>query len=225
MSRPRPIPDPHRWPTPCCRCGQHYRIAAHWPDGPICGYCYQASKRICGTCACGHEGVPPGCIDGEPACRTCSGVKLNVDCRNCGREDKIYADDQCWSCVLANTVDQLMSDPQTGAISPTLVPLADALKSMKRANSGLAWIRQDHVSGFMRRLAVAPEISHQAIDALPRSRTREFVRGLLVEHGALPQRDIYLANYVHWSQEALNRLTTQTGRLSTATSVGSTCGE
>ena len=186
MSRPRKPQDPARWPMPCARCSQHYQIVASWPDGGICVYCYQQAKRTRGTCRCGHEGVLPGRIDGIPACRNCSGVRLNIDCRQCGTEDDLYSQGLCWGCTLGATVDQLLADPSTGVVSPRLIPLAEALKSMKRANSGLTWIRQNHVVAFIRQLAVTPTMSNDAVDALPKSRTREFVRGLLVEHGVLP---------------------------------------
>ena len=37
-----------------------------------------------------------------------------------------------------------------------LVPVAAALKSMKRSNSGVTWIRQRHITAFLTDLAVAP---------------------------------------------------------------------
>jgi len=186
VSRPRKVEDPDRWPVPCGRCRQHHQIVANWPNGGVCGYCYQQAKRTRGTCECGHEGVLPGVIDGRPACRGCSGVKLNVDCRLCGAEDELYGGGQCWGCTLAATIDRLLTNPATGTMAPELVALAGALKSMERANSGLTWIRQKHVTQFLQTLAVTPTVTHQAMDALPYSRTREYVRGLLVEHGALP---------------------------------------
>lgn len=207
MSRSRKPEDPARWPMPCARCGQHYKITASWPDGGICGYCYQQAKRTRGSCRCGHQGVLPGRIDGIPACRECSGVRLNVDCRQCGAEDELYSQGLCWSCTLGATVDRLLADPSTGAVAPRLVPLAEALKSMKRANSGLTWIRQNHVAAFMRQLAATTTMSHDAVDALPKSRTREFVRGLLVEYGVLPRRDVYRARYEEWAGDAIERLT------------------
>lgn len=98
-----------------------------------------------------------------------------MDCRACGAEDELYTGGHCWGCTLAATVDRLLTDPSTGTVAPGLVPLAEALKSMKRANSGLTWIRQQHVTGFLQTLAVTPSLTHQAIDALPRSHTREYV--------------------------------------------------
>ena len=78
-------------------------MVAIWPDGSICGYCYQAAKRITGICACGHQGVLPGLIDDRPACRRCSGVKLNVDCVSCGDEAELYSGGRCQRCVLGAT--------------------------------------------------------------------------------------------------------------------------
>jgi hypothetical protein len=83
---------------------------------------------------------------------------------------------------------------------------------MKRANSGLTWIRQKHVTAFLQELAVTPSVTHEAVDTLPKSRTREFVRGLLVEHGVLPHRDVYRARYDEWSGDALDRLTDPVNR-------------
>ncbi|MEV8112386.1 Fis family transcriptional regulator [Pseudarthrobacter oxydans] len=87
-----------------------------------------------------------------------------------------------------------------------LMPLAAALKSMKRSNSGLTWIQQKHVTAFLRNLAVAPNISHEIFDGLPDSRTREYVRGLLTEHGVLPQRDELRMRYDSWAAEAIERV-------------------
>ncbi len=207
MSRgPRKPGDPARWPTPCARCGGHYPKATTWPDGPICGYCYQAAKRSTGVCACGHEGILPGRLDGQPACRRCSGVRLNVDCLRCGAEGELYADSSCWRCVLDATVDQVLGNPGTLMIEPALQPLAHALKTMPRANSGLTWIRQPHVTTFLNQLAIGGVTSHEELDTLPPSRTRDYVRGLLVEHGVLPRRNEHLPRFLTWASTAVTRV-------------------
>ena len=212
MSRPRKPEDPELWPETCARCAGHYQIAARWPDGGICGYCYQQAKRSRGTCGCGHTGVLPGRIDGAPACRSCSGITLNVDCRACGAEDELYSAGRCLACTLATTVDRLLAHPETGAITPALVPLAEALKTMDRANSGLTWIRLKHVTAFLQHLAATSSVTHQGLDALPASRTREFVRGLLIEHGVLEPRDHYRAWFDQWARQVPDRLTNPTHR-------------
>jgi hypothetical protein len=108
---------------PCLSCGEPTTgsyCPARWPDGSICGYCYQAAKRIRGICACGHEGVLPGIVDGRPACRRCSGVRLNVDCVSCGAEDELYSGGRCQRCILTATARRLLTHPETGELAPGL---------------------------------------------------------------------------------------------------------
>jgi len=206
MPRPRTPQDPVRWPEPCGRCGEHRQLVARWPDAPVCNPCYLQAKRTRGTCRCGHVGVLPGIIKGAPACRACSGIRMNLDCRTCGREDEIYRDNQCWACVLADHVDALLRHPDTGAMNPELLPLADALKAVKRANSGMTWIRQPHVSHALAAVAAMPLLSNTAIDTMPDSPTREHIRGLLVEHGVLPARDETRVRFQRWAEVALTRV-------------------
>ncbi|WP_236945040.1 Fis family transcriptional regulator [Kocuria flava] len=196
------------WPIPCARCQGHHEIVATWPDGPVCRYCYQAAKRTTGTCACGHTGVLPGRLDGRPTCRDCSGIAVNLDCRTCRAEAELHSNGQCWACVLAATVDRLLADPRTDRIRPALLPVATALKTMTRPNSGLTWLHQPHVTAFLTGLATAPAITHEALDELPASRTREYVRALLLAHGALPIRDELVVRYDDWATAALARVTT-----------------
>jgi integrase len=213
MARPRKPSDPNQWPVPCDRCGEHHQIVASWPDGGVCGYCYQQAKRTRGPCRCGHEGVLPGRIDGRPACRRCSGVKLNVDCQTCGGEDELYRGSRCWSCELAVLVDRLLTNPDTGVMAAELVPVARALKPMKRSNSGVTWIRQRHVTAFLKDVAVAPSITHEKLDEPPGAdRTRNYIRGLLVEHGALPRRDELAIRYDQWATGALERVSSDDHR-------------
>lgn len=211
MPRPRKPSDPAKWPEPCGRCSEHHQIVVRWPDSGICGYCYQQAKRTRGSCACGHEGILPGRVDTLPACRKCSGVKLNIDCIGCGNEDEIHSGNRCWACVLAATVDRLLT-PEEKAPSSELQAIATALKSMKRANSGLTWIQQPHVTGFLRQLAASPDITHTGLDQLPASPTREYVRGLLVEHNVLPRRDELSQRFTSWAGQAIDRVTTQNHR-------------
>jgi integrase len=212
MTRPRKAGDPQKWPEACGRCAEHHKIVVRWPDGAICGYCYQQAKRTRGTCACGHEGVLPGRVDTLPACRKCSGVRLNVDCIGCGKEDELHSGNRCWSCILAMTVDRILSPPENQTPSPELQAVATALKSMKRANSGLTWIQQPHVTEFLQRLAAEPVITHARLDEIPASRTREYVRGLLVEHNALPRRDELSTRFSVWAEQALDRISSPSHR-------------
>ena len=207
MARSRKPEDPDAFPTPCARCGGHYQLWVTWPDGRLCGNCRLAAMRTSGTCACGHTGVLPGRINGRPACRTCSGVRVNIDCRRCGAEAELYRDHLCQRCVLADLVDAAFADPCTGTIPPQVIPVTDALKAMDRPNSGLTWIRQKHVDKILRELVSSSPITHASIDRLPSGRTREYVRGLFVEHRVLNPRDELIARFTAWADEAEARLT------------------
>ncbi|UXM89906.1 tyrosine-type recombinase/integrase [Paenarthrobacter sp. JL.01a] len=154
----------------------------------------------------------PGRVDTLPACRKCSGVHLNVDCISCGKEDELHSGNRCWSCILALTVDRILSTPDNRPPSPELRAVGTALKSMKRANSGLTWIQQPHVTEFLQQLATEPAITHARLDQLPASRTREYVRGLMVEHNALPRRDELSAKFSDWAEQALDRITSPSHR-------------
>lgn len=214
MARPRKPDDPYlRHEIPCDRCGGGYNLVVRWgPADEICGYCYQQAKRTRGTCQCGHVGVLPGRVNGQPACRSCSGVRINIDCVGCGAEDELYAHGLCWGCTLGNQIDSVLTNPATGVVADSLEPLAVALKSMKRANSGLTWLRQPHVTAFLKDLATHPTVTHEGFDELPPSRTRDYVRGLLVEHGVLPRRDEIKVLYERWALAALDRLTDEQNR-------------
>jgi hypothetical protein len=192
--RARTREDPARF-RPCVRCGVCYPTYGYWPEGPVCEHCVYKAKQVAGVCpGCGHEGILPGYdAESRPICRSCSGISLPIDCTRCGAEAWLYRAGTCWRCALAEDVDLLLSCPN-GSVPTALLPLADALKNMPRPNSGITWLRSAKVRGLLRQLATGEvALSHEAMDSLPSSRTVEYIRGLLVQHGALPRRDEYLA--------------------------------
>jgi hypothetical protein len=208
VARPRPAPEPDRY-SPCARCRQAYKPVAHWPDGTVCQYCYLAAKRTRGTCpACDHDGVLPGRdSDGRPTCRPCSGVTLNVDCQECGREDELHSGSRCWACTLRRHVEALLTGPD-GSVPPSLQPLVNAIASMTRPNSGVTWLRAAPVRALLQGLADGSiPLTHQALDQLPVSRTVEYIRGLLVQQSVLPGRDRRVADFERWLQALLAKQT------------------
>lgn len=199
MSRPRPAPDPDKHPI-CGRCREAQPRAAIWPDGGICAYCYMKAKRTRGTCAlCGHVGILPGLNwDNQATCRACSGIKLNVDCVECGAEAELYRGGRCWRCELRREVVTLLSPGNTP--KGKIKSLIDAIAGMSRSNSGLTWIRQPHVRDVLVTLGTSQDrLTHATLDNLERSRTIEYIRGLLMEHGVLPPRETLLAEFDRWS--------------------------
>ncbi len=204
MVRPRPAPDPARH-SPCARCGLAHPPAARWPEGTVCQYCYLAARRTTGSCrGCAHEGVLPGRDrDGQPICRSCSGIPLTVDCRRCGAEGELHSGGRCWACVLEDQVRTVLAGPR-GPVPPALEPLALALAAMPRPNSGVTWLRSPAVAQLLRALASSTTaLTHHDLDVLPGSRTIEYIRGLLVGQGVLPSRDRRLADFQRWLEQRL----------------------
>lgn len=174
--RARQAPDSSRFP-PCTRCAVCYPTAAHWPEGRVCIYCYGQARRTVGTCsACGHEGVLPGVDDeGRPTCRRCSGIALAVDCGYCGTEAVLYRAETCWPCALDQEITRLLRGAD-GEVAAPLQPLALAIKTMPRANSGITWLANDAVRSVLRALATGEmPLTHEGLDALPGSRTVEYI--------------------------------------------------
>lgn len=198
MSRPRPAPDPNKHPV-CARCREAYPRAAIWPDGGICQYCYMKAKRTRGTCAsCGHVGILPGLNwDNEALCRSCTGIRLNVDCVECGAEEELYRGGRCWRCELQREAKALLSP--ANAPKGKVKSLIDAIAGMSRPNSGLTWIRQAHVRDVLVALSASPDrLTHATLDSFEPSRTIEYIRSLLMEHGVLQTRDTLLAEFERW---------------------------
>jgi hypothetical protein len=73
-------------------------------------------------------------------------------------------------------------------------------------NSGLTWIKQTHVRSLFEQLRGHGRVTHELLDSLPPSRTRDYVRGLLVEHSALPGHDLYRDRFNEWTPDAIDRL-------------------
>jgi integrase len=211
VSRPRKPrqrstpPDPGRWPA-CARCGEHYPPAARWPEGPVCACCYTAARRTKGTCAdCGHAGLVPGINAArQPTCLRCSGLPLNQTCRGCGDETDLAKGQTCWRCLLTGMTRELLAGPD-GTIPPGLEPLATAICSMPRPNSGVTWLRTNpKTRELLHALASGTvDLTHEALDGLPASHTVEYLRGLLVTSHALPPRDRRLATFERWLRAKL----------------------
>lgn len=149
MSRPRKAPDPQRH-RPCARCGIAHPVAAIWPEGRICQYCYCEAIRTFGTCTdCGHVGVLPGRSPaGGETCRTCSNIEINVDCVEYGAEAELYRQGRCRRCELTREAERLLT-PDGLPERPELRAIVTALTGMKRPNSGVTWIRQSHAQSIL----------------------------------------------------------------------------
>lgn len=70
-----------------------------------------------------------------------------------------------------------------------------------------------HVSAFLTDLAVTGRnAEHHPRKVRRADRTRNYIRGLLVEHGALPRRDELTVRYDQWATSALDRVSSDDHR-------------
>lgn len=209
MPRPRHRqPDPARFP-PCVRCGQCYPGGADgWPEGRVCKYCYLQARLRAGICAdCGALTSLPGVnATGQPTCTRCSGIPARFRC-GCRREVTAGERGQCWWCVLAELVTDVLAGP--GGETPShLRPLADGLVSMRRPQSGVVWLRRSAITREALQDMAHGRIqcSHAALDALGADRAVEYLRCLLVRYGVLPPRDRRLADFQRWAAAKLDAI-------------------
>ncbi len=138
-------------------------------------------------------------------CRECAGIDEDLVCRTCGADDDFDTLGQCRRCSLRVRLDRLFDDG-TGAITPALVPLVDALASMEAPSGGLSWLEDRRVVERIHCISTGEvPLSHDGIDGLDFSNGREHLRELLIAHRILPARNRYLAAFERW---ATTRLTT-----------------
>jgi hypothetical protein len=175
----------------------------------VCKYCYLQARLRTGSCAgCGALTSLPGLNGtGELLCTRCSGIPAAFRC-GCGREVTAGERGRCWWCVLTDLVDDVLTGPD-GAIPTRLQPLAQGLVSMRRPQSGAAWLRRSAIAHeTLRDLARGRIVcSHAALDAAGADRAIEYLRSLLVRYGDLPPRDRRLADFQRWAAAKLDAIT------------------
>lgn len=191
--------------TKCCaHCGEDRPACVRWPEGPVCEPCYrQALSRKGSCCDCGafrRLVSPPG--PGAQRCASCAGVRGLATCTSCGAEERPYADGHCVRCVLELRARELLG-PSDGPFEPLYRAIVSAPKPYSVCNwlrsSGPATILGELVSGTL-------PLSHDALDALPKRRSADHLRHLLVAAGLLPARNDALIALEEWVTRRLDEL-------------------
>ncbi|WP_434181422.1 hypothetical protein RI685_16445 (plasmid) [Clavibacter michiganensis] len=151
--------------------------------------------------------------DGVLLCRACSSIRLNVDCRQCGAEAELYRGGACWACVLRHEAQAAFGGLKADATQ--LAVFIESFAVMKRANSGLTWLRKREIQTLLASLqAMTGQLSHEQLDALHGpAKSIEYIRSLFVEHALLPRRDRYLLAFDAWSDGRENRVENPDARL------------
>lgn len=189
----------------CAHCGAERPPSARWPEGPVCDPCYDAALRRRGACdTCGHQRrlvSPPG--PGATRCCDCAGLAAMHTCSDCGVEDKLYERGRCPRCALTRRASQLMAGPD-GAVPAVLASLHKAIVASACPRKALNWLRSGAGAPILGGIAQgAMVLSHEALDDHPRPRAADYVRHMLVAHGALPARDEPLSRLERWVEDLL----------------------
>jgi hypothetical protein len=179
-----------------------------WPEGPICGPCFTTAARNYGSCAfCGNERLLPGrSAAGQDICRDCAGITTNLDCDNCGREAERLRGGHCARCVLTGDLEQILK-PHTPP-DMRIKRLITELAAVPRPESIITWMRHPVTAALLTKIGSRElQLSHDAFDALPSSRSLEHLREMLVHHHMMPNRgDPRLARFETWLERRLETL-------------------
>lgn len=135
-------------------------------------------------------------------CGPCGGYELRWACQKCGTTADPYEHDKCSRCTMAERVRDLLTG-EDGEIAPSLRNLAEAFGSVDNPKSVIKWL--SHSSGARHLAALArgqAEMTHEALDAFPQSKSTVHVRHMLV-HAGIPQRSEYLERISPWLDQLL----------------------
>ena len=193
---------------PCGFCGRRRRVAAHWPDGPVCPSCYPRQRIVRGDCPrCGEQRRLVRHTRGAPTCADCLGVNEPGVCHDCGADDEpLWDAGRCPNCTLTARLGRLFGD-DTQRAANGLEDLYDAFLNAPSARAVLNSLGRTKSGHLLSRIAHSDvACSHDALDALPASRSVESVRHLLVAVGVLPPRDPALARLERWIDDCLTAI-------------------
>lgn len=175
------------------------KIRVTWPDGAICGICFTTALRTRGSCpGCGEERLLPGkATDGTDICRDCAGITTNMTCEGCGTETERFRAGNCIRCVLRADLEGMLHPHAPPDLS--LKRLIGVLAGTGRPESVYTWMRGANTNELLTGLGTRSiALTHESFDALPASRSVEYLREMLIHHGMLPDRDRQLAAFEQW---------------------------
>ncbi|MDT0347520.1 hypothetical protein [Streptomyces litchfieldiae] len=156
------------------------------------------NKHVCDRCK-GHWVVCSGCGTGavvrggtpdKPLCARC----VNPDptfwkrCRICEITWQLTTA-PCTRCCLDRRLREVFTAAD-GTTAPELDRLREKLIRVDHPNYAITWLRKANVQETIRAVVREhPVITHNALDAMPRSKTLDHFRSMLVHAGALEPRD------------------------------------
>jgi hypothetical protein len=109
----------------------------------------------------------------------------------------------CARCELRNVLKRCFDDG-TGKINPRLLPVVETIASREHPRGGLNWMTKPTAANIRALATGQVPLTHEGIDRLPASNSREHLRELLIAHTVLPSRNRYLAAYERWSTQTIS---------------------
>lgn len=195
-----------RLKEPCHLCGQMRAFRTILMGGPVCRLCFLQLRRTpypCPLCAktkvlAFHAQRAPG----QRVCAACAGEPSPFACRQCGSEEHHYGS-RCAVCVLAERATTLLSGPD-GHVVPQLQPALRALLAVERPKSTLFWLQTSDAAVILRDRALGRiPVTHQVLDALPRTHRLDHLRDFLIVAGVLPERPVPFDRLAPWLERLL----------------------
>jgi hypothetical protein len=199
---------------PCVDCGRVARTRPCLIDGPVCDRCVERLRRNPGACpGCGDTKILAFLDDHRRrVCARCAGKPSTFACEQCGREDHQHGQ-RCAVCVLHERVTALLSGTDD-QVHPALTPLLDALCAVDRPKSTLFWLRQSSGPAVLRRMALGEiAVTHEALDTLPRTKSLDYLRDLLIAVEVLPTQVIEFERLGPWLRAVLAALAPSQARI------------
>jgi hypothetical protein len=113
-------------------------------------------------------------------------------------EDRLFERGRCARCTLARRTRNLLAD-DAGDIPVALLPVAAAIGAAPQPYSALNWLRKGAGAAILADLAAGRlPITHEALDGHPRPPAADYLRRMLIAHGALAERNEELVRAERW---------------------------
>jgi hypothetical protein len=148
---------------------------------------------------------------GRAVCAGCAGREEKYLCRRCGQPADGLARGVCSRCALWQRVDELLGGP---GHTTNLGPIREALLGAANPKSVLTWLSRSNSARILATLARHDgPLSHELLDAFPRSHSRSQIRQALVHAGLLPPRQELIEDVDAWLDDLLGSVPRQHAQL------------
>jgi hypothetical protein len=200
-------------PDRCRFCGQLAPITARWETGAVCVTCYPRLRAGPVPCpGCGQPRVLTSLDQvGQAVCAACAGHGERYLCGRCSQPADVLARGVCSRCALRRRLDELLGEP---GHATSLGPVREALLGAANPKSVLTWLGRSNSARILAALARHDgPLSHDLLDAFPRSHSRSQIRQALVHAGLLPPRQELIEDIDAWLDDLLGDVPPEHARL------------